>query len=490
MTPEAERIKEWRRNPLLFVSEVLHGTPDKWQEGPLRDLADPSIKKISLQACKNPGKTCVEAWSNLWFQTVYPNPNAACISYSGDQLRDNLWKELSKWMEQSALMRDLFTLTRERLFYKKNPTNWFISARQYSKSADQNAQASALAGLHSDYIMFTIDEAGDVPDAVAITAEAALGSGIVQKMLISGNPTKRSGPLWRAATSERDPTGHNGWKVYEVSGDPDDPNRAPRVGVDWARNMINNYGADHPWVLVNVFGKFPPSSFDALIGEEEVSAAQNRNPMEHLYSWSQKRIGVDVARFGDDRTVLVPRQGLMVWAPVIMRPSSSMEKWSWVVAERVLRGKKAFGSEMEIIDGTGGWGAGVVDALRVMGQNPIEINFAGRAMDPTRFANRRAEMYWRMSEWVKSGGCLPPDPDLARELSNIKYSINGKGLILLEPKELIKERIGESPDIADALALTFALPDAEKSDNEWAPGMREIRDSVEIGHVPDWDPWK
>jgi hypothetical protein len=309
-------------------------------------------------------------------------------------------------------------------------------------------------------------------------------------MLISGNPTKRSGPLWRAATSERDPTGHNGWKVYEVSGDPDDPNRAPRVGVDWARNMINNYGADHPWVLVNVFGKFPPSSFDALIGEEEVSAAQNRNPMEHLYSWSQKRIGVDVARFGDDRTVLVPRQGLMMSGdPVIMRPSSSMEKWSWVVAERVLRGKKAYGSEMEFIDGTGGWGAGVVDALRVMGQNPIEVNFASKAMDPTRFANRRAEMYWRMAEWVKSGGCLVPNPDLARELSNIKYSINGKGLILLEPKELIKERIGESPDIADALALTFALPDAEKSDNEWSPGMREIRESVEIGHVPDWNPW-
>jgi hypothetical protein len=95
-----------------------------------------------------------------------------------------------------------------------------------------------------------------------------------------------------------------------ITGDPDDPKRSPNISLDYARQQIASYGRENPWVMVNVLGQFPPSSINALLGVEDVEAAMKRHLLRHQYDWAQKRLGIDVARFGDDRTIIFPRQGL------------------------------------------------------------------------------------------------------------------------------------------------------------------------------------
>jgi hypothetical protein len=125
---------------------------------------------------------------------------------------------------------------------------------------------------------------------------------------MAGNPTKLSGPLYRAATTAR-----NLWRVFQISAAPDDPKRTPRVSVEHARQMIAQYGETNPWIRVSIFGEFPPSSLNALIGPDEVSAAMKRYHREFDIRDYPRIIGVDVARYGDDSSVLCPRQGQQVF---------------------------------------------------------------------------------------------------------------------------------------------------------------------------------
>jgi len=197
---------------------------------------------------------------------------------------------------------------------------------------------------------------------------------------------------------------------------------------------------------------FPPSAINVLLGPDEVDAAMARHYREDQYSWSQKRLGIDVARFGDDRSVIFPRQGLAAFVPVVMRHQRTTD-----IAARVAQAKVNWGSEMEFVDDSGHWGHGVIDNLFAAGYAPTAVLFEGEAIDP-RYKNKRTEMWLEMAEWVKRGGALPHIPELTRELTSPTYTFV-QGKFMLEPKDLIKKRIGVSPDLADALALTFAIKD-------------------------------
>ena len=445
------KLREWREDPVLFVQECFGVEPDAWQADVLR--AFPINQRLAMKACKGPGKTCLIAWLCWNFLLTRPSPKVVATSISADNLADGLWAEMAKWQHKSrnGLLEEMFQWNKTRISLKSAPENWFMSARAWSKSATSDQQANTLAGLHADYILFVLDESGGIPDAVMAAAEAALSTGIECKLVQAGNPTHTEGPLYRSCTSEA-----HLWHVTEITGDPDDPKRSPRIDVKWARAQIDKYGRDNPWVLVNVFGKFPPGSLNTLLGVEEVRAAINRGLQGDQFQYAQKRLGVDVARFGDDRTVLIPRQGLQCYKPVVMRNARSQD-----IASRIAAAKMKWDSEVEFIDGTGGYGAGVIDFLISTGQTPLEINFAGKADDP-RYLNKRAEMWFRMAEWVKRGGSLPNDPDLVKELTAPTYSFSNNGKFVLEKKDQIKERLGFSPDLADALALTFATEEQPK----------------------------
>lgn len=181
--------------------------------------------------------------------------------------------------------------------------------------------------------------------------------------------------------------------------------------------------------------------------------AKGRHLREDQYQHAARIIGVDVARQGGDRTVIFKRQGLASFQPIVMRSQDTMEVASRVAAEIV-----QWQPDGVLVDGTGGYGAGVIDRLRQMGFDVIEVQFGGRPAD-SRFANKRAEMYWAAKAWLEAGGSLPDDMALVRELCAPTYSHdNARGVLALESKDDIKERIGVSPDLADALAITFAQP--------------------------------
>src|SRR5258707_14863759 len=126
-----------------------------------------------------------------------------------------------------------------------------MPARSWSKPADRAQQGSTLAGLHADNVLFILDESGGIPDSVMASAEAALSSCKEGHIVQAGNPTHLSGPLYRASKDRRSEGGR--WLVIEITGDPDNPMRSPRVNADWAREQIKIYGRDNPWVAVNVF---------------------------------------------------------------------------------------------------------------------------------------------------------------------------------------------------------------------------------------------
>ena len=462
------QLGKWLERPDIFVREVFGATPDPWQDDVLR--AFPHKHQIAMKASKGPGKTALLAWCAWNFLLTRLHPKIAATSISSDNLQDNLWTEMAVWQNKSPMLKALFEWQKTRIICKQHPETWWMSARTWSRSASAEQQAQTLAGLHSDYIMFLLDESGSMPQAVMIAAEAALSSCKEGHILQAGNPTQLSGPLYRACTVDK-----ASWYVVEISGDPDDPKRSTRVNIDWARQQIAKYGANDPYVLVNVFGRFPPHSLNALVGPDDISSATKRFYREYEYGHAPKVMAADVARFGDDSSVVCKRQGQVMF-PMLQYRNVDSSHGAGILA----REWQAFDADACFIDDTGGYGAGWIDALRQLGRTPIGVPFSGQAND-RRYYNKRAEMYFLFAQWIKDGGALPDHPELGAALTQTTYTFKGDAMII-EPKDVIKVKMnGQSPDHADAGALTFAHPVTPRN---------QARSSVRPRHTYEWDPFR
>jgi phage terminase large subunit len=427
-----------------MVRELFGVTPDAWQDEVLSDF--PTHPRQAMRACKGPGKTAVLSWLSWGFLLTRPHPKVAATSISGDNLRDNLWAEMAYWRQRSTLLQEMFEWRSERITCKAFPETWWMSARTWRQSADKKQQANTLAGLHAPYVMVVLDESGGIPDAVGATADAIFSGTKEAHVVQAGNPTHLEGPLYRAATADADL-----WKNYSITGDPDDPKRSPRVSIEWARSQIRTYGADNPWVLVNVFGRFPPSSFNALLGPDDVDAAMARHYPAHVYSPAAKVLGVDVARFGSDPSIIFPRQGVVAFPPLELRNVNSL-----VGAGAVARKWAEWKADACFVDNTGGWGAGWIDQLQALGREPIAVPYAGKPNDP-RFLNKRAEIIWDCAQAIKDGLALPNITQLKREATALTYTFHGDKIQIIE-KEQVRALIGTSTDYFDALAQTYAQP--------------------------------
>lgn len=197
---------------------------------------------------------------------------------------------------------------------------------------------------------------------------------------------------------------------------------------------------------------FTASRDDVLIPIDTVVAAQKRLYSEGDLRGAAKVLGVDPARYGDDRSVIIRRHGLQAYAPRVLAKVDNVALAA-AVAEEI----RDFRPDAVFIDA--GNGAGVIDVLRAMGHEVVEVPFGGAPMKTGRYRNKRAELWGELAAWVKSGGALPDkETDLGAELAAAVYDFDEAGRMRLEPKEKIKERLGKSPDLADALALTFAAP--------------------------------
>lgn len=202
---------------------------------------------------------------------------------------------------------------------------------------------------------------------------------------------------------------------------------------------------------------FNAAADNVLISIDTVRAAACRQYREHDYAASPRILGVDVARFGSDASVIFKRQGVVSWPPTVIRELDNM-----ALADQVAIQIREWQPDAVFIDI--GNGSGVVDRLRQLRFDVTEVAFAGASSDP-HYANKRMEMWAEMAKWLQDGGAIPPDTMLQADLSAPTYGYTtGKGLKILESKDKIKERIGRSTDLADALALTFAAPVAPKLD--------------------------
>lgn len=215
---------------------------------------------------------------------------------------------------------------------------------------------------------------------------------------------------------------------------------------------------------------FSAASEDQLISLTDAEDAARRvHPMGSV-DHAARILGVDPARFGDDRSVIFSRQGLQAFAPQVFRGIDNMD-----LAARVAARIEQWQPDAVFIDS--GAGAGVIDRLRQLGHDVVEVNFGGKAIDP-RYANKRAEMWHEMAQWVRAGGAVPNDNTLKLELATPTYRYDASGRIILESKDDIKKRLPDagSPDLADALALTFAMPVLPKSMRSYVAQQHRAQD--------------
>lgn len=460
-------IRKWREHPVTMVRDLFNVEPDAWQRDTLE--AFPHSPRIAMKACKGPGKTACLAWIGWNFLLTRPHPMIGATSISGANLKANLWAELARWRARSQILINEFEQTKTEIFHRQFPQTWKIEARTWAADADDKQIGNALAGLHAEYVMWLADESGDYPSAILPTLEGIF-AGLPKEAHIvqAGNPTRVEGPLYHACTTAR-----NMWKVIEITADPDDPNRTPRVSIEHAREQIQQYGRDNPWVMINILGKFPPGSINALIGPDEIKASFARFYRQDELRGFAKVLGIDVAREGDDASVMFPRQGRQAFPPTVWRNIDSIQG-AGAVARKIIDWE----ADGVFIDNTGGFGSGWIDQLRVLGQSPIPVVYSEKAVNP-RYANKRAEIYFSAVEWIKTGGALPECPELLAAMTRTNYTFQ-KDRLLLEPKDAVKVKLGYSPDHADAFCQTFAAPITPKNPMI-LPGRSR--------HTADYDPF-
>lgn len=447
------KIRAWREYPVQFAHENFGVELDEWQIDTLNALGggkNPS-RRVCMRACTGPGKSALLAiagWHRLaCFASKGEHPKGAALSITKDNLKDNLWAELSKWQNRSQFLMNAFTWTKEQIYANDHSETWFMSARSFARDADAEAIGRALSGLHSQYPFILLDEIGDMPSAVGRAAEQIFtGSPQDAAIIAAGNPTSTDGLLYLICTRLR-----GQWQLVTITADPDDPKRTPRVSKELAAEQIKEHGRDNPWIMATILGQFPPAGFNSLVGIDDMEAAMSRHYDISAYGHAAKILGCDVAREGDDRSVIVKRQGVVAFEPAIFRNAKSN-----VLAGHLAREWQEWQADGAIVDGTGGYGGGVLDALTQMGRHAMDCQFAGKAFNP-KFANKRAEICFSFAEWIKAGGALPYNPDLIREATSITYTFKGDQL-LIAPKTEIKKKLGQSPDLWDAYAVTFAFP--------------------------------
>jgi hypothetical protein len=228
--------------------------------------------------------------------------------------------------------------------------------------------------------------------------------------------------------------------------------------AEWVRD----YGEDSDFVRVRVKGEFPRAGTMQFIASDLIEAASSPQHEPEVTIYDPFVMGVDVARFGDDKTVIRFRRGLdaRTLPPIKLRNLDSMQ-----IAAKVAELYRAHRPDAIFVDG-GGPGAGVVDRARQLRIPVIEVQF-GAAPDRDHlglgdelYANKRAEMWGAMRQWLRKG-MIDADPELKADLAAVEYGYtlrDGVDAIILEKKEHMRKRGLASPDDADALALTFAHP--------------------------------
>lgn len=438
--PPFERARatllRWRNDPAAFVAQALRIEPEPWQAEALAAIG--SRDRLAVRSGHGVGKSAWLSWLILWWLLTRFPARVAVTAPTAHQLGDVLWGEIAKWHRRlpDALGAEL-NLKSERIELSAAPNESFAAARTARRD-----QPEAFQGFHCEHMLFLADEASGIDDEI-FEAGAGAMSTPGAKTVLTGNPTRNSGYFFDAFHRLR-----GRWWTLKVSSE--DVARAQGHIED----VIAAYGRDSNAYRVRVLGEFPESMDESTIPLDWIEAALNRDvatTQSFRPVW-----GLDVARFGDDRTALAKRKGNALIEPVKWwRGKDTMQTAGLVMDEWSDTDEPERPSEI-LVDAIG-IGAGVADRLSELGLPARGINVAEQPAAGERFARLRDELWWRAREWFAARDCkIAADPALVAELSAPTYGFTSSGRVVIESKDDMKARGLASPDLADAFVLTFA----------------------------------
>jgi len=459
----ADDIGSFTHDPLGYAvyafpwgEGVLAGVagPRDWQCDVMEDvrehLIDPAKRHTPIRIARASGhgigKSALIAMLCKWGLDTCDDTRIVITANTEGQLLTKTGPEITKWHNLS--------ITRD--WFRPSATSLVSTVRGHEKSwrADlvtwSENNTEAFAGLHNQgkRIIVIYDEASGIADKVwEVTLGALTDEGTEIIWLAFGNPTKNTGAFRECFGKQR-----HLWKTDQI-----DSRTVEGTNKAYLDELVATYGEDSDIAKVRVLGQFPSASSMQFIPSARVDDARRRkvvpDPAEPLV------IGVDVARFGDDRSTIYFRRGLDA---VSIPPVRLSQVDTMTLAAKVAEECRLTRAAMVCVD-EGGIGSGVVDRLRQLGVPVTGVQFGGKPLGAVKLAegikvaNRRAEMWWIMREWLMRGA-IPDDQQLADDLIGVEYSFNARDEILLEAKEHMKKRGLASPDDGDGLALTFAVP--------------------------------
>jgi hypothetical protein len=468
------RLSEFHNDPLGWVEAAFPwgegelrraNGPEPWQAeilGLIRDGLSPDrAVAIAVASGHGIGKSTLIAWIILWSLSTETDTRVVVTANTESQLRTKTWPELAKWFRLCAA-RDLFRLEATSLISidADHAKTWRADMIPWS---ERNPEA--FAGLHNQgrRVVMLYDEGSAIPDIIWETSEGFMSDADTERLwLVFGNPTRSVGRFRECFAGGRH---SHSWTARQI-----DSRDISFTNKERLQELANAYGEDSDYFRVRVKGEFPRVGATEFIPATLVAEARTREAEGQRFD--PLIIGVDVARFGDDETVLVFRKGRDARSipAVRLRGLDTMQ-----VASRVVEAAQRYRADGVFID-EGGVGGGVVDRCRQLRLFVLGVQFGGKSdradliTQGERYANKRAEIWGSLRSWL-SVGAIEDNDDLRDQLVGPAYGFNVRDEIQLERKEDMRRRGVASPDWADALAITFAyqvVPN-EMAGGEFAP---------------------
>lgn len=421
----------YSKDPALFCSEILNFELDENQKKMAESVKN--NKKCCFISARGVGKSCAMSALAIWFFSVFPRSKTILGANTAYQTRVVLWSKVSELINQSAIA-SWFEITENFIYYKGCKDLGFLT--RITCSSDK---VESISGFHAKNMIYFIDESSAVDDRI-LTNLLASCTEENNRMVLCSNPTRANGFTADAARSE-------GWKTLNVSGFD-----SKWTNKDFLREMVEKYGEDSDICRVQVFGKFPKQSANILISNEQIEEC-----VKATGHTGDVVLGIDIAASGTDLSVWCVRRGGEV---LTFEDESSSTVDSLV--EHTIRIVDQFKVERIFVDSTGmGWTCPDILKKNIPAVEINGVNFSSKTPQMPQYFNERARMYGEMANHMKNGEIsLHNVRDkigvLKEELGATQQFLNNSGQFQLSPKENIRNLIGRSPDLTDALALTFA----------------------------------
>lgn len=460
--PWASRYPGCRFGPDAWACEILDEIGAQVRANAFDGVhAVPPIR-YAVSSGHGIGKSFLTACLVIWILATRPGSKGVVTANTASQLETKTFAEISKWLRRS-LVADLFDIKASSIVSKESPESWRVDAQT---CREENSESFAGQHSASSTSFYIFDEASAVPDVIWEVAEGGLTDG-EPMMFVFGNPTRNTG-RFRECFGKRRPQ----WNTRQI-----DSRSVFITNKAQMEEWKKEYGEDSDFFRVRVKGQFPNASTMQFIPTALAEEAARREITNNKAT--AVVIGVDVARFGGDDSVIYTRIG-RGWLPIKRYHGLS-------TTELVAKVKTAFGEVLKLgfprdriyinVD-EGGVGGGPKDILKDDGYPVRGIGFGEGADEKDLYARKREEMWGRMKLWLADGGSIPNDQALIDDLTAPEYDILPGGQVKLESKKDMKKRGLPSPDAADALALTFAFKIQEYTPlaelDRWPGGRRTV----------------